>query len=1422
MRYQATTLLLALASLPAFAQVPISGTTVYTQNFNSLPSEPSGTAIQWTNNQTLPGWFIHRSNASPRYFANNGTYYCADGSLPPNTAPFVHGHYNTGYDLDPDRSLSASSTTGLGEISTFVVFENTSASPVTLKNLAYTGKVYRSNQSSANPETTTVSYRIANSAAELISVIGASAQAATMPAAVGFQPFNPTDLNFTYDTGLDGDDIQVVPAREYILGPAAPTSVISLLPGQAIAVRWGNINDGGRDAIIGIDNVSVSFEGVSCAINAVTSNFTRDSKGTPENPNDDTYGFDLLVTGIGASPTGWQITEAGPFASTGTYRTVRTFSGLPVSTGSTTLTIRDRGTASCTTAVTVAPPVTFALIPVSGNATYTQNFNTLPEDFNGAILTWNNDTSLPGWYIHRSNATPRIFPTGGEYYAVDGSTPSNLNPPNHGHYSAGSDSDRGIAASPTTGLGEISTVAAFQNTSASAIRLKSLAYVGKIYRSNQDVVNLEPITVSYKIASSGTALFEDLANATPGATMPAAAGFQPVNSALLDFVYDSNLDGPDVHVFPPREYIQGPAAPANDVIILPGQTLALRWGNINDGGRDAIIGVDNVSAAFETVACAINPVITNVVRDLNGTPGNPLDDTFSYTLTVAGIGASAAGWEIVDPAAYATSGTYGTAKVITGQPIPAGPLTLTVRDRVTNTCSAQITLTVPLAERYVTDVVSQGQTFTSPPVGAQAYTRTDTGDIGFTGGNAASIVSLQPDPNLRAKYFQINNSRPTIVTDAVNITLVDSIRASVGLAAYTTSGTGLEADDTITVTLETTNNLALGLWTTAATLVDGATVDGVTLFNQIRVADPGINYPAGQPYPEADFPFRKFRSATVPRGTATHARLVVSGGNNSGSEFTLIDDMMIEKANCLITPTFTVIRDNKGDGDPANDEFEATVTVTAEANGASTGWVSDATPASGLYGVQTRFGPYLVSGGPRVITFTDNLAPTCKAQISIAPPPTVLTIDPITDLVRDKGASAATAADDRFVFTAFLTAVNGGSGWVARAGNPAGPVIGSGNYGVPVLVSLPTDVNQVVFSDAADPSAILTVTVDVSSADIALGLNQVGATPSVLYATPVFGGYWRQTGSNLPAGAPATAAGLYSAVLNNANSVGIPMETDTIDLSGTSGPTQFSATLVAYDNSAGSNFEGDDTFGLDLQLTLEGNPVPVTVQLVPLLPGVDVSPANGVINGYSYVDLADYNANRALDEFNRDLTAGELPLTSSFSFTYSIPKQFNDGGVLRNVISARAIVSAVNNSGSEFYYLKDVNFSSGGGAVDSDGDGLVDAWELQYFGNLSQNGSGDPDGDGQSNAAEQFAGTAPNNGTSVLAVTSVTRTGSNYSVTFNAVPGKKYAAEYATELNGQWIAIPGTLTATGASETVNGVLPTPAPDRIFIRIRAVP
>lgn len=56
---------------------------------------------------------------------------------------------------------------------------------------------------------------------------------------------------------------------------------------------------------------------------------------------------------------------------------------------------------------------------------------------------------------------------------------------------------------------------------------------------------------------------------------------------------------------------------------------------------------------------------------------------------------------------------------------------------------------------------------------------------------------------------------------------------------------------------------------------------------------------------------------------------------------------------------------------------------------------------------------------------------------------------------------------------------------------------------------------------------------------------------------------------------------------------------------------------------------------------------------------------------------------------------------------------------------------------------------------DSDGNGLADAWERQYFGEIRTDGTLDSDGDGLSNLAEFIAGTNPTNASSALRFVSI-------------------------------------------------------------------
>ena len=91
---------------------------------------------------------------------------------------------------------------------------------------------------------------------------------------------------------------------------------------------------------------------------------------------------------------------------------------------------------------------------------------------------------------------------------------------------------------------------------------------------------------------------------------------------------------------------------------------------------------------------------------------------------------------------------------------------------------------------------------------------------------------------------------------------------------------------------------------------------------------------------------------------------------------------------------------------------------------------------------------------------------------------------------------------------------------------------------------------------------------------------------------------------------------------------------------------------------------------------------------------------------------------------------------------------------------------------SQYYYLRVMNTSGSAQTValtmngknaateDEDNDGLPDAWEIQYFGNIyAYNGTSDPDGDGVTNAVEFADGTNPNDVNSARYFLTITPSG---------------------------------------------------------------
>jgi hypothetical protein len=84
--------------------------------------------------------------------------------------------------------------------------------------------------------------------------------------------------------------------------------------------------------------------------------------------------------------------------------------------------------------------------------------------------------------------------------------------------------------------------------------------------------------------------------------------------------------------------------------------------------------------------------------------------------------------------------------------------------------------------------------------------------------------------------------------------------------------------------------------------------------------------------------------------------------------------------------------------------------------------------------------------------------------------------------------------------------------------------------------------------------------------------------------------------------------------------------------------------------------------------------------------------------------------------------------------------------------------------------------------VDSDGDSLADAWEMQHFGSLAQNGSGDPDGDGVNNLREYRAGTNPTDPNSRFELLEISKVPNGVSIQWTSQPERTYRVKRSTSL----------------------------------------
>ena len=123
--------------------------------------------------------------------------------------------------------------------------------------------------------------------------------------------------------------------------------------------------------------------------------------------------------------------------------------------------------------------------------------------------------------------------------------------------------------------------------------------------------------------------------------------------------------------------------------------------------------------------------------------------------------------------------------------------------------------------------------------------------------------------------------------------------------------------------------------------------------------------------------------------------------------------------------------------------------------------------------------------------------------------------------------------------------------------------------------------------------------------------------------------------------------------------------------------------------------------------------------------------------------------------------------------------------------------------------------------LDSDGDGLLNGWEQQYFSDpLSGVATTDNDLDGMNNLQEQAAGTNPKAAASVLKFTDLRTSGGNLILDWIGGQAARQVIQQATNLGGVWTAIYTNQPPTAVTNSLS-LTPSNASPR-FYRIQITP
>jgi len=868
----------------------------YTQDFNTFPASPDNNipnTAPWSDDTTLEGWYLYRAGNGPGttigFAGNNFPWRVTDGSLQVNqtnnlinTGWFYSMGTPSGTPENGDRALGAVPITAQGELSCLAVFQNTSAVPVRLTHIAYNAEIWRTNQDANTIETIAVWWRKAASQSELLTMTSAPATVVDWPANVATTPTSHyvtgwnrvANADFTYNSA-------VANTKTYESHPvsAVPAEQIEILPNEFFSIRWGGINDRGADALMGLDDLDLTFTAADLAISAAAANVVRHDAGTPRVPGDDTVSFDLTVTGVGAVGAGWSISAPASLSTlSGTYGTPLSVNSVPIAefTGVShvlALTVTDQGNPALTSLVQVVAPWCRIVPAAATGFTYNDQGTASPAD-DEVTYSFNVDGTFTGSGYNITVAGTGVFAGSGIY-----GTPAGYSAPGPGTYTSFIFTDSAdpsctatldvfppaiIGTNATTlSPGPLLSLPAGQN---GAIRWNILTtgtvqQTGSTQQTDQvllsEVVDLSAVT-------------QDVAfTATLTSVTGTSSGFEAEDSFALDLIINGDTTNP-VSVLGTANDPDGDgrlrgAAELPTAInttrtfnfshLIPAGTASVQvriTGNSNSGAET--FNLTGLSLSIPQPGIVLSEA-SNIIRNLNG-PG-AADDTVSFEVAISGVNGGD-GW--ITTGATPASGAFGLITLT----VPAGGNSATVRITDNTYPGAFADLTVPLPGPYIIGSFDPGSgavpVFTdeaAPP------------DAGWTINAAAGTITMTEGSLANGV---VDNS---VTSEVLSLaTAAGAVNFSANLHVQDRTA-GFEATDTFLAVL----------------ILDGNTANPVILTTDYDADFSGrMNGEELCPVPPVNPTVQDFDyplSAVIPAGTAT-VQLVITGINNSANETMIV------------------------------------------------------------------------------------------------------------------------------------------------------------------------------------------------------------------------------------------------------------------------------------------------------------------------------------------------------------------------------------------------------------------------------------------------------------------------------------------------------------------------------------------------------